>query len=81
VYVDYIVVTQNDHTGMESLKNCLITEFEIKELGKLKYILALKWLIPSWHFNPPVLDLLVKTGKLGCKPIETPINRITNLMS
>ena len=37
VYVDDIIVTGNDVEGMEMLKGCLIKEFGIKELGRLKY--------------------------------------------
>ena len=37
VYVDDIVVTRDDLQGIEALKKCLLQEFEIKELGRLKY--------------------------------------------
>ena len=42
VYVDDIVVTGNDEEGMSKLKECLIREFEIKELGRLKYFLGIE---------------------------------------
>ena len=42
VYVDDIIVTRNDEKEKQSLKQCLIKEFEIKELGKLKYFLGIE---------------------------------------
>lgn len=42
VYVDDIIMTGGDLEGMESLKKCLIKQFEIKELGKLKYFLGIE---------------------------------------
>lgn len=42
VYVDYIIVTGNYVEGMQSLKQCLEKEFDIKELGKLKYLLGIE---------------------------------------
>ena len=42
VYVDDIIMKGDDLEGMESLKQCLVKEFKIKELGKLKYFLGIK---------------------------------------
>ena len=42
IYMDDIIVTSNDMEGMETLRGCLIKEFEIKELGKLKYFLGIE---------------------------------------
>lgn len=77
MYADDIVLTRNDQVGMEALKKCLITEFEIKELGRLKYFLGIK-VAQSHHGifiskQKYVLYLLAKTDKLGCRRIETPI--------
>ena len=41
MYVDDIIVTRNDEKK-ESLEQCLIREFEIKELGRLKYFLGIE---------------------------------------
>ena len=42
VYVDNIIVTGNDTKRREALKKCLVKEFEIKDLGKLKYFLGIE---------------------------------------
>ena len=41
VYVNDIIVTRNDLEEREALKQCLVKEFEIKELGRLKYFLGI----------------------------------------
>ena len=73
VYVDNIIVIGNNTKRRE----CLVKEFEIKDLGKLKYFLG----IEVAHYRHRifisqqkyVLDLLKEISKLGCKPVETPI--------
>ena len=42
MYVDDIIVTGNDEKEQEELKQQLIREFKIKELGKLKYFLGIE---------------------------------------
>ena len=42
VYVDDIIVARNDENEKEALKKCLVREFEIKELGRLKYFLGIE---------------------------------------
>ena len=42
VCVDDIIVTGNDEKEKETLKNCLAKEFEIKDLGRLKYFLGIE---------------------------------------
>jgi Reverse transcriptase (RNA-dependent DNA polymerase) len=37
VYVDDIVLTDNDAVEMERIKGSLVTEFEMKYLGPLRY--------------------------------------------
>ena len=79
VYVDDIVVTGNDTVEMGKLKTYLAKEFEIKDLGTLRYFLGIevarsKEGIFVSH-RKYVLDLLVETGMLACKPIDTPIEQ------
>lgn len=62
VFVDDIVVTSDDLKEREELRKCLIREFEIKELGVLKYSLGIG-VAHSWQGifisqQKYVLDLL-----------------------
>nr|CAD1835548.1 unnamed protein product [Ananas comosus var. bracteatus] len=77
VYVDDIVITGNDPQEMSKLKCYLAKEFEIKDLGKLRYFLGIevarseKGIFISQRKY--VLNLLQETGMLGCKPVDSPI--------
>ena len=42
VYVDNIIVTGDDERESQFLRKCLAKEFEIKELGRLKYFLGIE---------------------------------------
>jgi len=42
VYVDDIVLTGNDDGEIQNLKHLLANEFEIKDLGSLKYFLGIE---------------------------------------
>ncbi|KAL5823155.1 hypothetical protein ACOSQ4_021055 [Xanthoceras sorbifolium] len=77
VYVDDIIVTGDDMEGIDRLKKCLVKEFEIKELRRLKYFLGIEVAHSRQGIfisqQKYVIDLLKDTGKLGCKPVDTPI--------
>lgn len=42
MYADDIVVAGNDLEGREALRRCLIKDFMIKELDRLKYFLTIR---------------------------------------
>ncbi|KAK3031554.1 hypothetical protein RJ639_035467 [Escallonia herrerae] len=77
VYVDDIIVTGNDSDEKEALRKYLAKEFEIKDLGKLKYFLGIEVARSKEGIfvsrQKYVLDLLEETGKLGRRPLDTPI--------
>ena len=78
VYVDDIILTGDYKEELESLKHYLSKEFEIKDLGNLKYFLGME-IARSKHGifvsqRKYVLDLLTETGMLGCKPASTPMD-------
>ena len=78
VYVDDIIVTGNDENEQNLLKQCLTKEFEIKQLGRLKYFLGIEVAHSKQGIfisqQKYVTDLLKETGKLACKPADTPID-------
>ena len=78
VYVDDIIVTGNDEKEKDDLKKRLIQEFEIKELGRLKYFLGIEVAYSRQGIfvsqRKYVTDLLIETGKAACKPAATPID-------
>ncbi|GKA34368.1 putative RNA-directed DNA polymerase [Tanacetum coccineum] len=77
VYVDDMVVTGNDKEEMVKLQRVLSTEFELKDLGSLKYFLGIEVARSkqgiSMSQRKYVLDLLAETGMLNCRPVDTPI--------
>jgi Reverse transcriptase (RNA-dependent DNA polymerase) len=78
IYVDDLVITGSDLEGIEDLKGHLKYEFDIKDLGTLKYFLGIE--IARSHKGlfltqrKYVLDLLQETGKLGVKPANIPMD-------
>jgi hypothetical protein len=72
-----MVVTGNDPAEQAALKNYLSTEFEMKDLGSLKYFLGIEVSrCKSGIFlsqRKYVLDLLKETGMTACKPVSTPL--------
>jgi hypothetical protein len=77
VYVDDIIMTGDDVNEIVSLKALLAQEFEIKDLGSMKYFLGMevarsdKGIFISQRKY--ILDLLEETGMLGCKPADSPL--------
>ncbi|XP_027362467.1 uncharacterized protein LOC113870067 [Abrus precatorius] len=77
VYVDDIIITGDDYDQIKHLKSLLAKEFEVKDLGQLKYFLGMKIAqtkngisISQWKYT---LDLLQETRVLECKTTNTPI--------
>jgi hypothetical protein len=77
VYVD-IIITGDDEVEVKRLKENLSKEFEVKDLGQLRYFLGTEVaqsqkgiLLTQRKY---VLDLLNETGMLGCRPASTPID-------
>ena len=77
VYVDDIILTGDDAREIETLKGRLATEFEIKNLGAVKYFLGIEFARSKEGIfinqRKYVLDLLSETGMLGCKAADTPV--------
>ncbi|GJX06710.1 retrovirus-related pol polyprotein from transposon TNT 1-94 [Tanacetum coccineum] len=77
IYVDDMVITGNDEEEIKRLKEGLFTEFEMKDLGNLKYFLGIEVLrSPKGIFicqKKYILDLLAEIGMINCKPADTPM--------
>nr|CAN68502.1 hypothetical protein VITISV_015736 [Vitis vinifera] len=77
IYVDDMVVTGNDPEERKALQNYLFREFEMKDLGPLKYFLGIEVSRSSEGIflsqRKYALNLLQETGMSGCQPVNTPI--------
>lgn len=78
VYVDDIIVTSNDPVEISQLKLRLTREFEIKDLGPLRYFLGIEVARSTKGIcvsqRKYALDLLSEIGMTACKLIATPID-------
>ncbi|KAJ0855589.1 putative RNA-directed DNA polymerase [Helianthus annuus] len=79
VYVDDIIVTGNSESEMLNVKKVLSVNFQIKDLGVLKYFLGNEVLYSSEGLcltqRKYCLELLDEFGYLGAKPVNTPIEQ------
>ncbi len=79
VYVDDMIITGNDPLNISQLKKNLSKEFEVKDLGQLRYFLGIeiarfpKGIVLSQRKY--VSDLLHETSMLGCRPASSPIEQ------
>ncbi|RVX12822.1 Retrovirus-related Pol polyprotein from transposon RE1 [Vitis vinifera] len=77
IYVNDMVVTGNDPEERKALQNYLSREFEMKDLGPLKYFLGIEVSRSSEGIflsqRKYALDLLQETGMSGCQPVNAPI--------
>ena len=74
VYINDIILTGDDVIEMNNLKSCLVTKFELKDLGSLKYFLGMevahskKGVVSQRRY---VFNLLEETGMSGCRLVDT----------
>ncbi|KAJ0440582.1 putative RNA-directed DNA polymerase [Helianthus annuus] len=77
IYVDDMIITGSDKEEIAQLRENLFKEFEMKDLGGLKYFLGIEVLRSQGRIfisqKKYILDLLVETGMVDCKPVDTPI--------
>jgi len=77
IYVDDMIITGSDIEEISQLKNNLFREFEMKDLGGLKYFLGIEVIRSNKGIfisqRKYIMDLLAETGMVDCKPIDTPM--------
>ena len=77
VYVDDMIITGDDSEEIARLQEQLASEFEMNNLGGLKYFMGIEVARSKRRIflsqRKYILDLLTKVGLLNCKPTETPI--------
>jgi len=79
IYVDNIAITGKGISGITLFKWNLSKDFEITDLGELKFILGI--LITQDHFNhliflnqsTYIIQVLIRFGILDTKPVSTPL--------
>jgi Reverse transcriptase (RNA-dependent DNA polymerase) len=79
VYVDDMIISGNDEGEIALLKKKLGKEFEVKDLGQLRYFLGIEIARGAERIvlsqRKYVLDLLTEIGMLGCRPAVAPIDQ------
>lgn len=82
VYVDDIILTGDDRESIVELKNHLNKVFYVKDLGTLKSFLGIEVARSKSGIcisqRKYTMDLLRETGKLGARPISSPIEPTIN---
>ena len=77
VYVDNILIANNDPQAVADLKVVLNKQFKLKDLGNLKYFLGLKVIRSEKGISlcpkKYALEVINDVGVLGCKTIKTPM--------
>jgi hypothetical protein len=77
IYIDDMIITKDDTKEISRLQEQLSAEFEMKNLGGLKYFMGIEVARSRRGIflsqKKYVLDLLSEVGLLDCKPVDTPI--------
>jgi len=79
VYVDDLIVAENDCHAIKHFKSYLHACFHMKDLGPLKYFLGVEVAHSSSGIylcqRKYTLDIIRETGLLGAKPATTPLEQ------
>ena len=78
IYVDDLIIVGDSAMEIDHVKSLLKQEFEMKDLGELRYFLGIEvirtpkgiWLSHRQY----ALDMLSKYGMADCKPIAMPLD-------
>lgn len=80
IYVDDLIITGDCGKGIDEVKASLCKEFDMKDLGDLRFFLGIEvirtskgiWLVQRQY---AALDMLAKYGMTACKPMLTPLEQ------
>jgi transposase InsO family protein len=79
VYVDDLLVTGNDLASIRQLQEFLSRNFQLKDLGKLKYFLGIEVARSRAGIfinqRKYILDILTDAGQSGCRPASSPMEQ------
>ena len=77
VYVDDMIITSDDEIEKQNLRERVAAQFEMKDLGKLKYFLGIEvaYSRQGIFISQRKYILDKETGKLGCKTTGVPIKQ------
>jgi len=79
IYVDDILITGNDHASIVDTKKFLHSQFNLKDLGNLKYFLGIEVSASKKGIficqRKYALEIIEDVGLLGAAPINTPMER------
>jgi len=83
IYVDDILLTGNDLTEIQRVKDCLLQQFRIKDLGDLKYFIVIEFSRSKTGIymsqRKYALDILQDTGLTGAHPDKFPMEQYLKL--
>jgi hypothetical protein len=83
IYVDDLIITRDSNVNISHLNKLLKQEFEMKDLGELRYFLGIEviqspkgiWLLQRQY----ALNKLSEYGMTRCKPISIPLEQNVKL--
>ena len=83
IYVDDLILTGSSDMLIQDIKSKLKGEFDMKDLGELKYFLGIEiirdaydtWMVQRQY----ALDMLSRYGMTACKPISVPLEQNVKL--
>ena len=77
LYVDDLIITGDNDELVQKIKHNMSNEFEMKDLGELKYFLGIEvikcingWMLSQKKYR---VDMLKEFNMYDCKPMQTPM--------